>query len=94
LLCLRATSCLLQLYVLLGSRQDILQAGDIKFHQVFVERVVGLQSDDKCNRGDIIIAVINQGHLALKITDATFESFSRLHLDHEEVVVISLKLFQ
>jgi len=36
--------------------------------------------------------LINQCHLALKITDVALEGLSLLHFDGEEVVVVLLKL--
>jgi len=67
--------CFFQLYILLGSRQNILHVGDVVLHQVFVEGMIDLQSGDEGSCGDIIIVVIKQGHLALKITDIVLESF-------------------
>ena len=87
----RASRHLFQLYLLLGSRQDIFHV-DVMIHQVLVEGMVGLQSSNECGCSDIITTVINQYHLALKITDVPLKGLSLLHLDGEEVVVIILKL--
>ena len=50
------------------------------------------QSDDECIYDNIIIIVIDQGHLTLKITDVALESFSLLHHDCEEMIVVLLLL--
>jgi len=54
--------------------------------------VVGLQSGNEYSWSDIIAIVIDQHHLTLKITDVALQSFSLLHLDHKEMVVVLLKL--
>ena len=59
---------------------------------MLVEEIIGLQSDNERNCSNIIIIVINHGHLVLKINDVAFEDLFWLHLDGEEVIVILLKL--
>jgi len=49
-----------------------------------------MQSIDERSGNHVIIAVIHQGHLALKITDVIFEALSGLHLDREEVILFFL----
>jgi len=59
---------------------------------VFVEKVIDLQSDDESSCDDIVIAAINQGHLALKMTDAVLESFSVLHFGRKKMIAILFEL--
>ena len=56
-------------------------------HQVFVE-VRDLQPTNERSGSYIVIAVIHQGHSALKITDVMFETLSELHLDREVINVL------
>jgi len=60
------------------------------FHQMLVKKMVGLQSDNKRNRSNVIATVINHDHLVLKITDVAFKGLSWLHFDGEKVVVLEL----
>ena len=59
--------------------------------QVFVGGMVGLQPNNECGCDDIIATVINHGHLTLKIANVAFESFSFLHLERNEMVVVLLE---
>ena len=54
--------------------------------------MIGLQPDNECSCGDIIITVIDQCHLTLKIIDVALEGFPLLHLDRKEMVIVLLKL--
>ena len=51
-----------------------------------------MQLIDERNGNYVVIAVINQGHSALEITEEMFEAFSGLHLDREKVIAVLLKL--
>jgi len=42
------------------------------------------------SRSQVVIAVMDQGYLALKITDVVLEILHGLHLDSEEVIVVLL----
>ena len=64
------------MYLLMSSRQNLLHVDDVMFHEVFVEEMIDLQSGHEGSRGNIVIAVKNQGHLDLKMTDVALESFS------------------
>jgi len=88
----RAPHRLLQLYVLLGTRHNVFQVGDIMLHQVFVEGMVGLQSSSECSCDNIIITVTDQRYLTLKITDIALEGFSVLHLDCKKMIAVLFEL--
>ena len=60
---------------------------------MFTEGTIGMQSDNKHGRNNVIATVINHGHLVLETTDVAFKGLSWLHLG-EEVVAILLKLLQ
>ena len=51
--------------------------------------MINLQSSDEGSRNDIVIAFINQGHLALDMTDVALESFSFFHSDRKCCVQIN-----
>ena len=51
-----------------------------------------MQPTNECNFIHIVIVVIHKGHLALKITHVMFEALSKLYLNHDEVIVVILKL--
>ena len=82
---------ILDMYELLSTREDVPHPGDFTLHQAFVG-VGDLQPTDERRGKHVVIAVIHQGHLALKIIDVMFEALFGFHLDHEEVIVILLKL--
>ena len=54
--------------------------------------MINFQSGDEGSRSDIVIAVINQGHLALKMANVALESFSLLNPDRKEMATILLEL--
>ena len=90
----RAIDCvlgrILDLDVFLVSREDVPHLGDFMFHQVLVEGVGDLQPTYERRGSHIVIAVIDQGHLSLKIIDKVFETLPGFHLDHDEVIVVFL----
>ena len=61
-------------------------------HQVFIEGVGDLQPTDERIDNRIIITVIHHDHFVLNITNVMFEALSFLHLDHEEVIDVLLKI--
>ena len=65
-----------QLDVLLGSIHNVLHVGDVMLHQVLVQRVIGLQSSNERDRSNIIVTVINHGHLVMEITNIALEGLS------------------
>ena len=89
-----ATGCgpsrLYYLDVLLSPDEDIPHLGDVILHQIFVEGVVDLQPIDKGDNGYILIAVVYQGHLALKVINVALQTPPSFHLDRGEVVVVPL----
>ena len=66
-----ATGCgpchLFYVDVLLNPNKNIPHLGDAILHQMFVEGVGDLQSTDEGGSGYVLIAVVHQGHLALKV---------------------------
>ena len=62
------------------------------FHQMIVERMRDMQPTDECGNSHVVITVIDQSHLALKITDILLDALPRLYFDDEEVVTVFLEL--
>ena len=51
-----------------------------------------MQPTDERRGNHVVIAAIQQSHLALKITDIVFKTLPGLHFDREEVISILLQL--
>ena len=81
---------ILDLYVLLSSREDVPHPGDFMLYQVFAERAKNLQPIDEHCSNHVAVAFIHQVHLALEITDMILEALSRLHLNCKEVIAFLL----
>jgi len=61
---------------------------------VFVKGVGDLQPTYERSGNHVIIAVTNQGHFALEITDVMFEALSGLYLDRKNVIDVFLSSCQ
>jgi len=74
-----------------GFVQDLTPIGDIILHQLFIQWVGDSQPADKYESGDIFVAIVHFGQLALEEVDVRLETVVGSHLDGKEVVVVLLE---